>query len=475
MIKMQNNTHQGAFLVKPFFFILVLLSITSFRVSAQTAFSFEDFKSLVLKNHPMVKQADLYPRDAETEIMQAKGQFDPKLSSTLDRKALGGSEYYNRWENALKVPVWTGTDLKLGYENRTGKKLLPEESPELLVAGITVPIGQGMIIDARRTTLKQAQLAKTISEAERLKLINKTVLSASKAYWEWWFSYQQLQFIQEGLSLANTRYVATKERAAIGEQAAIDSVEAKITLQDRQVALEQAYVELQNTRLALSNYLWDANENPLELPEGAIPPKIATRKLDEVTLQNLITQAKVQHPEIVKLDVKIKQLGLEEKLRKELLKPQLNFNFNFITKTLNSNYGPEGGISFDNHKMGVEFVMPIFLRKERGKLEQVRIKQLSTGFEYNLAKREVVNDIYAAYNDVKNLERQLSIQQQATSNQELLLKAEQRKFEIGESTLFLINSRESKFIDMKVKVESLRSKYEKALASLAYYSGLSEL
>jgi hypothetical protein len=90
--------------------------------------------------------------------------------------------------------------------------------------------------------------------------------------------------------------------------------------------------------------LWDANENPLELPEGAIPPKIPTRKLDEVTLQNLITQAKVQHPEIVKLDVKIKQLGLEEKLRKELLKPQLNFNFNFITKTLNSNYGPEGGI-----------------------------------------------------------------------------------------------------------------------------------
>jgi hypothetical protein len=53
--------------------------------------------------------------------------------------------------------------------------------------------------------------------------------------------------------------------------------------------------------------------------------------------------------------------------------------------------------------MGVEFVMPIFLRKERGKLEQVRIKQLSTGFEYNLAKREVVNDIYAAYNDVKTL------------------------------------------------------------------------
>ena len=150
MIKKQNNSQQGAFLVKPFFLFLLCWSLLGFSVSAQTEFSFEDFKSLVLKNHPTVKQADLNPRDAETEIMQAKGQFDPKLSSTLDRKALGGTEYYNRWENALKIPVWTGTDLKLGYENRTGKKLLPEESPELLVAGITVPIGQGLIIDARQ-------------------------------------------------------------------------------------------------------------------------------------------------------------------------------------------------------------------------------------------------------------------------------------------------------------------------------------
>ncbi|WP_052353954.1 TolC family protein [Flectobacillus major] len=458
-----------------FVFINIIgVLVNTHHLYAQAEFSFEDFKNLVLKNHPTVKQAELYPRDADTEIMQAKGQFDPKISSNFDRKALSGTDYYNRWENALKIPVWTGTDIKLGYENKSGKKLLPEESPELLVAGITVPIGQGMIIDARRTTLKQAQLAKTMAEAEKLKLVNKTILSASKAYWEWWFSFQQLTFLREGYELANQRYIATQERARIGEQAGIDSVEAKITLQDRQIALEQANVEWQNTRLALSNFLWDSNETPLELPENALPPKVLFRKFDEITLQHLITQAKVQHPEIVKLDVKIKQLGLEEKLRKELLKPQLNFNFNFITKSLNSSYN-DTPISFDNHKMGVEFVLPIFLRKERGKLQQVRIKQISTGFELNLAKREIVNDVYASYNEVKNLERQLTLQQQATQNQELLLKAEQRKFEIGESTLFLINARESKFIDMKIKVESLRGKYEKAIANLAYMAGLSEL
>jgi outer membrane protein TolC len=119
--------------------------------------------------------------------------------------------------------------------------------------------------------------------------------------------------------------------------------------------------------------------------------------------------------------------------------------------------------------------MPLFLRKERGKLQQVRVKQQSTGFELNLARREIINEVYAAYNEVKNYERQLNIQQNATQNQALLVKAEQRKFDIGESTLFLINTRESKLIDMKIKVESLKGKYQKSLANLAYTSGLVEL
>jgi outer membrane protein TolC len=119
--------------------------------------------------------------------------------------------------------------------------------------------------------------------------------------------------------------------------------------------------------------------------------------------------------------------------------------------------------------------MPLFLRKERGKLQQVRIKRQSTGLDLNLARREIQNDVYAAYNEVRNFEKQLKIQEEATRNQEILVRAEQRKFDVGESTLFLINTRESKLIEMRTKVESLKSKYEKALANLAYMAGLTEL
>lgn len=473
----QQNKYIHFKIVKRSILFALLSTLYSLSTYAQTSFGYEDFKSLVLKNHPTVKQANLYPNDAEAEIMQAKGAFDPKLSSNFDRKAFKGADYYNRWENALKIPTWSGVDFKLGYENRTGKNLLPEESSQLFIAGLSLPIGQGLVIDARRNTLKQARLAKNYAEAERQKLINSTIYYAAKTYWEWWFSYQQLQLIREGYELADRRFVATRERARIGEQATIDSVEAKITLQDRQVALEQALIDLQNNRLALSNYLWSANETPLELPEDATPPLAGIRKVDDTTLQSLISQAKSQHPEILKLNVKIDQLQIEERFRKEMLKPIFNANFNFIADGFASKaiYNYENSFSTSNHKLGFEFVMPLFLRKERGKLQQVRIKQQSTGFELNLARREIMNEVYAAYNEVRNYEKQLKIQEDATKNQELLVKAEQRKFDIGESTLFLINSRESKWIEMKTKVESLKSKYEKALANLAYMSGLTEI
>ncbi len=455
---------------------IILILLFSFQSKAQTTFGYEDFKNLVLKNHPTVKQANLYPLDAETEILQAKGAFDPKFASTFDRKNFKGDDYYNRWDNTLKVPTWSGVDFKVGYERNAGKYLQSEESSHLLVAGLSVPIGQGLIIDARRNTLKQAKLAKNYAEAERQKLINSTIYYATKSYWEWWFSYQQLQLVREGYDLADKRFIGTRERARIGEQATIDSVEAKITLQDRQVQVEQAIIELQNNRLALSNYLWSANETPLELPEDARPPLALIRKVDETTLQSLINQARLQHPEIQKLNVKIDQLQIEERFRKEMLKPTLNANFNFLADGFvnKSIYKFENSFSINNHKLGFEFAMPLFFRKERGKLQQVRIKQQTTGFELNLARREIMNDVYAAYNEVRNFEKQLKIQEDATRNQEILVKAEQRKFDVGESTLFLINTRESKLIEMRTKVESLKSKYEKALANLAYMAGLTE-
>ncbi len=457
--------------LKTLFSLIFALNLTVFESFSQKSevFSFQDFQEIILKNHPVVKQANLYIDDASAELMQARGQFDPKLSVLFDRKAFGGKDYYNRFESVLKVPIYSGIEFKTGYERNAGSRLLGEESPSLLFSGIMVPLGQGLLIDARRNTLLQAKLLNNIAQAERQKIINKFVFAAAKDYWEWYLSYQTLQLNREAYVMAEDRFKLLSERAKIGEIAAIDSVEAAITLQDRLVIREQSALEFQNGSLALSNYLWNKAEQPLELSADFIPQDIKPMAIERQRVEDILKNLEQNHPEIAKIILKQKQLRIEEKFRLEMLKPQVNLNFNLLNAPLTQQKDEfANAFLVNNHKIGITFEMPIFLRKERGKLQSVRVKQLQTNFEKDIIGRELKINVESAYNEIVNLARQIELQIVANANQVKLLDVEKQKFFLGESTLFLINTREAKLIEMKTKLESLKSKYEKAIATLQF-------
>jgi outer membrane protein TolC len=55
-----------------------------------------------------------------------------------------------------------------------------------------------------------------------------------------------------------------------------------------------------------------------------------------------------------------------------------------------------------------------------------------------------------------------------------LLQGEKRKFEEGESSLFLVNSRETSLITAEIKLISLLGKYQKAKAGLLMAIGNTE-
>ena len=442
-------------------------------------FTAADFFGAVVQFHPIVRQAALFSEEARAEIMQARGAFDPKLTSYLDRKEFGSDLYYNRWQTALSVPVMPGGfDLKIEYDKAIGERVSPEiktPSTGLLLLGISVPLGQTLLIDGRRTTLRQARLGVNLAEADRRSQVNKTLFDAAKAYWEWYLAYRSYQLINEGLQLAEVRFSGTRQRALIGEAAAIDTTEALITVQDRLVQQQEAVVTLQNARLYLSVFLWGANSQPVDLPANVVPQSAASEPVSDELVQNLLTQASQQHPDLLKLDAKTGQNQLEERFRRALIQPQISLNANLLSQTPNLtqgyNWSDYYSFGLANHKIGLDFVLPLFLRKERGKLQQVRVKGQQLTLERQQSVRDIQNDVLAARNDIMTFGQQIQVQQQAVANQRRLVQAEQQRFGLGESSLFLVNARESKLIDLGVKLEELRTKYQKAVAKLWYAAG----
>ena len=72
--------------------------------------------------------------------------------------------------------------------------------------------------------------------------------------------------------------------------------------------------------------------------------------------------------------------------------------------------------------------------------------------------------------EVENYNEQISLAEQNLNNYEKLLKAEEIRFENGESSIFLINSRENKKIDAQEKLINLKAKVIKSYNKLKWMS-----
>jgi outer membrane protein TolC len=471
---------------------LVLGALLSLSASAQTdslfllpdtakAFTLENFYALVLQHHPTAKQVELLTDIARQEVRLARGNFDPKVELQYAQKNLGDIEYYDLFKGELKIPSVLPFDPKVGVERNQGQYVNGENyisdqfNYRQYYAGISMPLGRGLITDERRTALRQAELFGDQTEAEQVKQLNKLLLEAAKDYWQWYFAYYNFRVQNRGVAIASEIFKRVQVNASQGEAALIDTVQAKITLQERLVQQQEALLDFQNTGIQLSTYLWDSLANPLALSLAWAPvrPEI-NWSLTTADLQLLKEQAQLNHPELRKLSVKLEQLEVDRKLAVEYIKPKLDASYTW----LNQPFDPEWNTSFsigDNYKLGVDFAFPLFIRKERAKLQQTKIKMSSTRFEQGLVQRQVSNQIDAAYNALFNTGIIINQLAAMVANYERILQAEFLNLENGESDLFKINVQQEKLINAQSKYLKMLSEYEKNKATLYWAAGVRNL
>lgn len=443
-------------------------------------FTLENFYELIRINHPVVKQAALLGEMAKQEIRLAKGNFDPKLEAEFLSKQYEGKEYYSIFNSSIKFPTVFPVDPVVGFDRNSGVNLNPERyissdfDYKQFYAGIAIPLGRGLITDERRTTLKQAELLRTMNEVEQVKLINKFLLEATKAYWQWNYSYYNYKLLNQSITVANELFNRVKLNYSMGEASGIDTLQAKITLQQRTIEQQEALLEFKNQGLVISTYLWDSLMNPLTLDMQWVPVSIDQPDLQPDVLQTLLEQAKVNHPDLQKLEIKLEQLENERKLAAENLKPQLNLNYYLIDQPFSSN--GTNSITFDdNYKLGLDFSFPLFLRKERAKLNMTKLKVSNTSYEKALAERIVINEVLNSYNRLINLQGIVKTQHDMAVNYDRLLQAELLNLEQGESDLFKINLQMEKLIAAQSKWLKVVTEFEKERAYLYWAAGIRNL
>lgn len=463
--------------MKRLYLFWIVFGLPFFCAQAQDSvyvLSEAEFVSVVLSNHPVASQSGLLTDMAAEEIRAARGNFDPKWSTSFNEKNFQNTPYWSVWSHELKVPVWTNTDLKVGYDKGVGNYLpddLSNTSDGLLYAGISLPVLQGLLTDARRIALRQAQLMPELAEAERVKMTNKLLLESVKSYWSWSNAFRQLAVVQEGITLANFRFNAITQRVIQGDAAPIDSVEALIALQTRENDLKLWQAEFANAGLLLSTYLWTDEGVPLEINGTVVPEtEVTIEQMDTMQLQELVSMALENHPELIKLNVKGQQLTLERRLNAEMLKPYLAVNYNFLTYPTNPSLSDHVFLQ-NNYKVGLDASFPLFLRKERAKLNMTKLKIISNDLDQSNAAQQIENEIGAVFNSLAATSSVLEVQRQIVDNYEILREGELQRFANGESSLFLVNTRENNLLDAKSKLIKSETEYQKLLYTLYWAAG----
>ena len=448
-----------------YIFIFICSWMSFFGQNSPTEFTYNEFLGYVKKYHPLVKQADLKLNEAQANLMQARGAFDPKIEVDFSEKQFKDSEYYSILNSSFKIPTWYGIELKAGFDNSEGIYVNPENTlpnSGLTSLGISVPLGQGLFINQRMADLRKAKIARNLNVAERNLQAVEVIYEASVSYVNWKRSFDEVKLYETYLENALIRYNGISKLIEEGDKPAIDSVEAGIAVKTRRLNLEEAKLKFTKAKLELSNYLWLENNIPLELNDNLFPETTLSKTIKEVLKINELGTVDLEnHPKIQALDAKIAMLKVDRKLKANALLPKLDLSYNYLSEpSYIDNY------RFEDYKIGVNFAFPIFLRKERGSLKLADLKIQDSEFGLQFERKNLENKITAQQQEIVSLAKQQDYNNKLVKDFTTLLNAEDRLFEMGESSLFVINSRENSLVSSQINEIALENRYLNAIIGL---------
>ena len=307
-------------------------------VSPSNEFSYNEFLGYVKKYHPLVKNADLEITRAQANLMMARGGFDPKIEVDFDKKQFKDKEYYSILNSSFKIPTWYGIEVKAGFDNSEGIYLNPQNTlpnQGLTSFGISVPLGQGLLINQRMADVRKAKMQVQLSQAERKLEAIAVLYDASVAYFNWKRNYDEVQLYKVYQKNAQIRFKGIESLIQQGDKPAIDSVEAGIIVKNRTLSLEDSELKLAKAKLELSNYLWLDNSIPLELSDALIPEsKLATTIQETLRTNDLQNQdfSITNHPKINALERKIDMLNVDRKLKANALLPKIDLSYSYLSE-----------------------------------------------------------------------------------------------------------------------------------------------
>lgn len=444
--------------------LVVIGLLVTLNVWGQTAtLSPNELIDWIRKYHPIALQADLRIDQARSSVLLARGGFDPVLENETAQKTWNGRMYYYYNRPELKLPTWFGMSVHAGQEFLAGNETLSTDTKgESNYVGVSLSLAKNLLMDKRRAALRTAQVLRDASEVEKRIALNDLMKEGLYAYWEWVRAHEQVELTQKIFTASELRLNLVRTLHRQGDRPAMDTLEAWSQLQQLAGLLNEAELQRQTQRLELSNYLWAADQRSFLLPD-TIQPDAASRRMQAAMLTDELTKSWVkelpaQNPVLQRFPFKIQELNIERKLKFQELLPDLRFQYNQLGKGYDYASTWKQPFFLNNFQYGLKLQLPLRLSMGRGAYQLAKQKIRETELDQRFKQWSLENKLQSRILEGTALQKQIEWQESATRGFEQLMAIEMLRFKQGESSLFLVNAREVRWLESSSKLLQLKMK-----------------
>jgi outer membrane protein TolC len=486
-----------------------LPDMTRLGVSNNTLpLSLNDAIKKALENNNDIEIARDDVRIAETQLRALEGIFDPIFSLTpqIDKRVIpvqnifaGGGTTGSLSNTTLSLnPAVTkqfgtgGGNYQVMFSNSrtkttaTNSTLNPFYSSNLSLA-LTQPLWRNRPIDNNRRQIRIQRKRIEQTDADfRLRTID-TITRVQQAYWELVFALRDQQNQLDNLNLTRENLRNVDAQIAAGAKAPLERAEVQTELASRETAL---FTAVQNVSIAENNLKqlifrdrstpeWSSQITPSDSPSFNEAP---------VNLADAVKDAQQNRPELRRLRLEAEVNNIDLQFFKNQTKPQVNLEAIVATTGLagtpaaalpegiSPNPGLVGGFSktlgnlfsFNTYNVtvGVAIQIPFKNKTAKANLAGANIQREQLLASMRSTEQTIEVDVRNAAQAVDSSRRRVLSARQAKVNAELQLEGEQRLYQVGRSTTFLLFQRQNALTNARASELRAQTDYNKAIADL---------
>jgi hydrophobe/amphiphile efflux-1 (HAE1) family protein len=473
----------------------------------------------VLKSDPDLRISRISREEAGFQITAAQGAYDPVFGLGAYRtravspvaSILGGTASGKLTQTEINVTPqvsgltpWGGSySFKFSNARQQSDSqflTLNPQYPATATLNLTQPLWRGLRFDPNRYRIEVARASERLSTEQLRQHVIERVTMAVNAYWELDFARNLYEVQAEAVRLAERQYESNRRQAEQGALAPVDVVAAQTqvaTFQQNLFAAQQALTAAENNLKALmlpnrEDLMWSAEIVPDTAPDTS--PEV-------LPLRDAVNLAMASRPELSENAVALEINKLDTRLNQEQTKPQINAFANLSATGLAGQTLPGGtnpfpiplpistappslfvggygqslgnlfGANFPSAQVGVQISLPL---RNRTAEAQVAVSE-AEGRKLRAVRDQIgmaiESDVRNALQAMVSAQSRLAAGTLARRSAEEQYTSEQRQFQAGTSTVFLVLQRQTDLIVARSREARAKADMAEAKANLDRATG----